>query len=156
MAMALVDRALRARELGEEAEGAGPQDEEFVLSHSDNVQATGFVEHLKLPHYVDFQAELVSRLRRDASARTIWLSSPGRMPRIQPRSRRPAAWSPTLQLSPILDEQTKRMIRRAILKAIAIPGYQVPFRLARNADALWLGHRRRAGDRGHPRARRPC
>ena len=26
-----------------------------------------------------------------------------------------------------LDEQTKRMVRRAILKAIAIPGYQVPF-----------------------------
>ena len=26
-----------------------------------------------------------------------------------------------------LDEQTKRMIRRAILKAVAIPGYQVPF-----------------------------
>ena len=26
-----------------------------------------------------------------------------------------------------LDEQTKRMIRRAILKALAIPGYQVPF-----------------------------
>ena len=26
-----------------------------------------------------------------------------------------------------LDEQTKRMIRRALLKAIAIPGYQVPF-----------------------------
>jgi alpha-D-ribose 1-methylphosphonate 5-triphosphate synthase subunit PhnI len=57
MAMALVDRALRARELGEET-GAPAQDEEFVLSHSDNVQATGFVEHLKLPHYVDFQAEL--------------------------------------------------------------------------------------------------
>jgi alpha-D-ribose 1-methylphosphonate 5-triphosphate synthase subunit PhnI len=36
-----------------------------VLSHSDNVQATGFVEHLKLPHYVDFQAELglIRRLR---------------------------------------------------------------------------------------------
>ena len=57
MAMALVDRALRARELGEEVR-APAQDEEFVLSHSDNVQATGFVEHLKLPHYVDFQAEL--------------------------------------------------------------------------------------------------
>src|SRR6202046_4137354 len=26
-----------------------------------------------------------------------------------------------------LDEQTKRMIRRAILKAIAVPGHQVPF-----------------------------
>ena len=57
MAMALVDRALRAKELGEET-GSPAQDEEFVLSHSDNVQATGFVEHLKLPHYVDFQAEL--------------------------------------------------------------------------------------------------
>lgn len=57
MSMALVDRALRARELGEET-GAPAQDEEFVLSHSDNVQATGFVEHLKLPHYVDFQSEL--------------------------------------------------------------------------------------------------
>ena len=26
-----------------------------------------------------------------------------------------------------LDEQTKRMIRRAVLKAVAIPGHQVPF-----------------------------
>jgi alpha-D-ribose 1-methylphosphonate 5-triphosphate synthase subunit PhnI len=57
MSMALVDRSLRARELGEEVR-APAQDEEFVLSHSDNVQATGFVEHLKLPHYVDFQSEL--------------------------------------------------------------------------------------------------
>jgi len=58
MSMALVDRSLRAGELGEERM-APAQDEEFVLSHSDNVQATGFVEHLKLPHYVDFQSELV-------------------------------------------------------------------------------------------------
>ncbi len=57
MSMALVDRSLRARELGEEI-SAPAQDEEFVLAHCDNVQATGFVEHLKLPHYVDFQAEL--------------------------------------------------------------------------------------------------
>ena len=64
MAMALVDRALRAEELGEET-GAPAQDQEFVLAHSDNVQATGFVEHLKLPHYVDFQGELetIRRLR---------------------------------------------------------------------------------------------
>jgi len=58
MAMALVDRALRADELGETAE-APAQDEEFVLSHSDSVEASGFVQHLKLPHYVDFQSELV-------------------------------------------------------------------------------------------------
>ncbi len=57
MSMSLVDRALRTREFGEDVV-APAQDEEFVLSHCDNVQATGFVEHLKLPHYVDFQAEL--------------------------------------------------------------------------------------------------
>lgn len=67
MSMALVDRALRWQELGEE-KTAPAQDTEFVLSHSDNVQATGFVEHLKLPHYVDFQAELdlVRRMRATA------------------------------------------------------------------------------------------
>ena len=66
MSMALVERALRWQELGEER-GAPAQDEEFVLSHCDNVQATGFVEHLKLPHYVDFQAELdlVRRMRAE-------------------------------------------------------------------------------------------
>lgn len=57
MSMALVDRALRAKEFGEVIEGIA-QDEEFVLSHSDNVEAQGFVQHLKLPHYIDFQAEL--------------------------------------------------------------------------------------------------
>jgi len=59
MAMALVDRALRAQELSESAESPA-QDEEFVLAHSDNVEASGFVQHLKLPHYVDFQSELVT------------------------------------------------------------------------------------------------
>ncbi|MEN0077001.1 MAG: carbon-phosphorus lyase complex subunit PhnI [Paracraurococcus sp.] len=67
MAMALVDRALRARELGEEAT-APAESEEFVLYHCDNVEATGFVEHLKLPHYVDFQSELekIRQLRATA------------------------------------------------------------------------------------------
>jgi alpha-D-ribose 1-methylphosphonate 5-triphosphate synthase subunit PhnI len=70
MSMALVDRALRARELGEEVL-APAQDEEFVMSHSDNVQATGFVEHLKLPHYVDFQSELglLRKLRKEFAER---------------------------------------------------------------------------------------
>ena len=70
IAMALVDRALRWRELGEDDLGAAAQDEEFVLSHCDNIQATGFVEHIKLPHYVDFQSELelVRQMRRDAAA----------------------------------------------------------------------------------------
>jgi alpha-D-ribose 1-methylphosphonate 5-triphosphate synthase subunit PhnI len=69
MSMALVDRALRGRELGEEAT-APVQDEEFVLYHCDNIQATGFVEHLKLPHYVDFQSELAMvRALREAFAK---------------------------------------------------------------------------------------
>jgi alpha-D-ribose 1-methylphosphonate 5-triphosphate synthase subunit PhnI len=58
MAMAVVDRALRCRELQEEPIYPA-QNEEFVLCHSDNVEASGFVQHLKLPHYVDFQADLV-------------------------------------------------------------------------------------------------
>ena len=31
---------------------------EFVMSHSDSLESSGFVQHLKLPHYVDFQSEL--------------------------------------------------------------------------------------------------
>ncbi|MBE9049755.1 carbon-phosphorus lyase complex subunit PhnI [Nostocales cyanobacterium LEGE 11386] len=57
MSMALVDRAMRAEELGETVESPA-QNVEFVLAHSDNVEAQGFVQHLKLPHYIDFQAEL--------------------------------------------------------------------------------------------------
>ena len=47
------------------------QDQEFVLYHGDNVEASGFVQHLKLPHYVDFQSELVllRTLRAQAGAR---------------------------------------------------------------------------------------
>ena len=70
ISMALVDRALRWEELGEDDQGAPAQDAEFVLYHCDNIQATGFLEHIKLPHYVDFQSELelVRKLRRDAGA----------------------------------------------------------------------------------------
>ncbi|MFN4099769.1 MAG: carbon-phosphorus lyase complex subunit PhnI, partial [Pararhodobacter sp.] len=68
ISMSLVDRAMRWEELGEEDTGAPVQDQEFVLMHSDNIQATGFLEHIKLPHYVDFQSELelVRKLRMQA------------------------------------------------------------------------------------------
>jgi alpha-D-ribose 1-methylphosphonate 5-triphosphate synthase subunit PhnI len=79
MSMSLVDRALRREEFGERLI-APAQDEEFVIAHSDNVQATGFVEHLKLPHYVDFQAELVliRNLRREFEARSAAAAPPAR------------------------------------------------------------------------------
>jgi alpha-D-ribose 1-methylphosphonate 5-triphosphate synthase subunit PhnI len=69
MAMALADRAMRAEELGEDVT-APAQNVEFMLYHSDNIEATGFVEHLKLPHYVDFQSELesVRRMRAEHEA----------------------------------------------------------------------------------------
>lgn len=105
MAMALVDRALQAPEYGEHATGPA-QDEEFVLAHADNVEAAGFVSHLKLPHYV--------------VSRPNWSYS-----NVCNRSRTMANLSG--YNFAYLDEQTKRMIRRAILKAVAIPGYQVPF-----------------------------
>jgi len=66
MSMAIVDRALRSKEFGEDVKGPA-QEEEFVLYHSDNVEAQGFVQHLKLPHYIDFQAELnlVRKMREE-------------------------------------------------------------------------------------------
>jgi len=69
MAMSLVDRALRAQDLGEEVT-APAQMPEFVMSHSDSLESSGFVQHLKLPHYVDFQSELeLVRKMRSAVAR---------------------------------------------------------------------------------------
>jgi alpha-D-ribose 1-methylphosphonate 5-triphosphate synthase subunit PhnI len=59
IAMALLDQVLSAS-----AEGTGLKgplsDEEFVLLHVDSVEATGFISHLKLPHYVTFQSKLES------------------------------------------------------------------------------------------------
>lgn len=39
------------------------EDQEFVLSHIDGIEAMGFCNHWKLPHYVDFQSDL-DRLRK--------------------------------------------------------------------------------------------
>ena len=52
IAMAILDRALT---IGGDAPTG---DAEFVLYHIDSVESSGFVEHLKLPHYVTFQSNL--------------------------------------------------------------------------------------------------
>lgn len=69
MSMAIVDRALRARR--DDPAAFPAHDEEFVLYHSDSVEASGFVQHLKLPHYVDFQAslQLVRKFRAEYFAK---------------------------------------------------------------------------------------
>src|SRR3546814_19993605 len=84
MALALVDRAPRARELDESIEYPA-QDEAFVLYHSDSVEASGFVQLLKLSHYGDFQSDLqlIRALRRRPDrdrqeAAHCWLPCPRR------------------------------------------------------------------------------
>jgi alpha-D-ribose 1-methylphosphonate 5-triphosphate synthase subunit PhnI len=57
IAMSILDLALSIP--GNEGPAA---DEEFVLQHCDALESSGFVEHLKLPHYVTFQSQL-DRLR---------------------------------------------------------------------------------------------
>ncbi len=54
ISMSIIDGSLKK----EHKTGASIEDEEYVLHHIDAVEAMGFVEHLKLPHYVDFQASL--------------------------------------------------------------------------------------------------
>lgn len=39
-------------------DGSPPGDDEFVLLHIDSVESSGFISHLKLPHYVTFQSSL--------------------------------------------------------------------------------------------------
>lgn len=70
ISMALVDRALYWEDLGEESDAAPATDEEFALSRAGNIQATGFLEYIKLPHCVDFQPELdlIRKVRAEAMA----------------------------------------------------------------------------------------
>lgn len=52
IAMSIADASL-------ETKGDSPsQDEEFVLTHGDCLEMSGFISHLKLPHYVTFQSSL--------------------------------------------------------------------------------------------------
>jgi len=71
MAMSLVDRVLRADTFDEELTSPAQQ-QEFALPHGDNIEASGFVQHLKLPHYVTFESELqivrAMRAERDTTA----------------------------------------------------------------------------------------
>ena len=51
--------AMSIADAGLETEGSTPsQDEEFVLTHGDCLEMSGFISHLKLPHYVTFQSKL--------------------------------------------------------------------------------------------------
>ncbi len=51
--MSILDRGIRSRDTSSPA-----NNQEFVLYHSEGVEAMGFTNHLKLPHYVTFQSGL--------------------------------------------------------------------------------------------------
>jgi alpha-D-ribose 1-methylphosphonate 5-triphosphate synthase subunit PhnI len=55
--MGILDRSMRTPDTRSPA-----TDQEFVLYHTEGIEAMGFTNHLKLPHYVTFQAGL-SNLR---------------------------------------------------------------------------------------------
>lgn len=55
IAMSILDQCLES-----EDKRFAVNDEEFVLYHVDALEATGFISHLKLPHYVTFQSKLNS------------------------------------------------------------------------------------------------
>jgi alpha-D-ribose 1-methylphosphonate 5-triphosphate synthase subunit PhnI len=62
-------KVIAAATLDLNAEGApkgSPVNEEFVLYHTEPVEASGFCIHFKLPHYVTFQSSLDAL--RDAAA----------------------------------------------------------------------------------------
>lgn len=58
ISMAILDRSTRTKNPKSPAE-----DQEFVLYHTDGIEAMGFCNHWKLPHYVDFLSDL-DRLRK--------------------------------------------------------------------------------------------
>jgi alpha-D-ribose 1-methylphosphonate 5-triphosphate synthase subunit PhnI len=60
ISMSIIDCSLRFAKPGDTMPVAN---QEFVVSHVDSVESSGFVEHLKLPHYVTFQAG-VQRARK--------------------------------------------------------------------------------------------
>jgi len=70
IAMSILDRCL------EKGQAEYPtHNEEFVLLHIDAVESTGFISHLKLPHYVTFQSELDSVRRSRQDEKTVVRSS---------------------------------------------------------------------------------
>jgi len=58
ISMAVLDRCTRTA-----TPTCPAEDQEFVLYHTDGIEAMGFCNHWKLPHYVDFLSDL-DRLRK--------------------------------------------------------------------------------------------
>jgi hypothetical protein len=131
ISMALVDRALRWEELGEDNVGAPAQDAEFVLYHGDNVQATGFPRAHQAAALRRFPVRAGTGARATAPGSPA-AASAGRLrnDRLQLRLSRRADQADDPPRDP---------------EGAGHPRLSGALRQPRDADALWLGHRRRAG-----------
>jgi len=71
ISMGILDSTLTASDGQERAKGefSPASDQEMVLSHIDPIESAGFVEHLKLPHYVTFGSSLQGTLAMQAEQR---------------------------------------------------------------------------------------
>jgi alpha-D-ribose 1-methylphosphonate 5-triphosphate synthase subunit PhnI len=57
ISMAILDHALNRGDRMEQPKHPS-HDEAFLLLNSDSLEASGFIQHLKLPCYVDFESEM--------------------------------------------------------------------------------------------------
>jgi alpha-D-ribose 1-methylphosphonate 5-triphosphate synthase subunit PhnI len=78
ISMAILDSTLMATEGQERPRGSWSPagDQEMVLSHIDPIETSGFVEHLKLPHYVTFGSSLQGTLAMQAERHSQAASPP--------------------------------------------------------------------------------
>jgi alpha-D-ribose 1-methylphosphonate 5-triphosphate synthase subunit PhnI len=58
ISVSILDYTLNTADAGNSGESSILQNQEFVLLHGDCLESSGFISHLKLPHYVTFQSRL--------------------------------------------------------------------------------------------------
>ena len=73
--MGILDTTMRSPDVN-----APANDQEFVLYHTEGIESMGFTNHLKLPHYVDFQSVLGGI--RDAIKRNSDKATPEKKPEV--------------------------------------------------------------------------
>ena len=122
------------RELGEDGDRRRRRTRSSCSTTATTSRPPASSQHLKLPHYVDFQSELELLRTLRAEVEAPMRRGGGRVS------------ADTGYNFAYLDEQTKRMIRRAHPEGGGDPRLPGAVRPPRDAAALRLGHRRHPGD----------
>ncbi len=123
-------RPLAAKGHGRHGPTNPSEDPEFVLLHVDGVDSMGFATHYKMPHYVTFQSDMDRLRTTQEKARTKRRTKQRPRRRTQEHAQNSGYELPQDEAAysfGFLDEYAKREVRRTMLKAICLPGYQVPY-----------------------------